>query len=414
MVMVTQNDNEQVADKTSPRPTVAPKQRGISAQTFFVSLVLVLAVGYIAGTRNAQLFAAIAPVFGIKASADTLNTEVLQQTYRSLKANYDGSLDATKLADGAARGMVAAAGDRYTVFMDAEEASEFQKELSGEVTGIGCEIGVRSGQPTVLRVIPESPAEKAGLKPGDIFVAVNDTSVKGGTSSDVAEKVRGEAGTSVKLTVKRGEANQEFTITRAKVSDPSVRSSIKDGVGILTISRFDQDTGMLARKAATEFKSRSVKSVIVDLRNNGGGYLQAAQDVAGIWLDHKLVVTEKTGGKVTDEVKSTAKPILTGVKTIILVNGDSASASEIVAGALQDYGVATLVGEKTFGKGTVQQVLNLQGGRVLKVTIARWYTPKGKNITAQGISPDTKVTMTAKDVDAGRDPQLDAALKSVK
>lgn len=178
----------------------------------------------------------------------------------------------------------------------------------------------------------------------------------------------------------------------------------------MTISRFDAQTGNLATKAAQEFKSKGVKGVIVDLRDNGGGYLDAAQAVAGLWLDHKLVVTEKTNGQVVDSIMSGSTPILAGLKTVVLVNGGSASASEILSGALQDYGVATLVGEKTFGKGTVQKVISLPDGRILKVTVARWYTPKGKNITAQGIEPNQKVSISAADSNAGRDPQLDAAM----
>ena len=386
----------------------------VSKSTFFVSIALVALVGYIAGTRSDQLYAAIAPVFGIKASADSLNTSILQDAYRNLKANYDGKLDADALSDGAVRGMVAAADDRYTVFMDKKEAEEFNRGLSGQVSGIGSEIGRRSNQPTVLRVLNDSPAEKAGVKSGDVFVAVNGESVEGKDASAVASRVRGEAGTSVKLTMKRGESTVDFTIVRAQVSDPSVRWSVSDGVGTMIISRFDAQTASLARQAASELKSQGVKAVIVDLRDNGGGYLNAARDVAGIWLNNQIVVTEKAGDKVIDEVKTGSSAILDGMKTILLVNRDSASASEILAGALQEHGKATLVGQKTFGKGTVQKVLNLADGRLLKVTVARWYTPKGKNITKEGITPETIVELTADDMNAGRDPQRDKAMDLAK
>lgn len=383
--------------------------RGVSKSTFFVSLVLAAAVAFIAGTRSDQLMAVVGPVFGIKVSTNTLNTSVLQEAYQKLSVEYDGTLDTSKLADGAVRGMVAAAGDKYTVFMDKTEADEFNKELDGQVTGIGSEIGVRNAEPTIIRVLSNSPAEKAGLKAGDIFVSVNGTSVAGKDAASVAEKVRGEAGTSVKLVMKRGGTEQSYMITRAEVSDPSVRWSVDGAIGTMTLSRFDSQTGTLATQAATEFKEKGVKSIILDLRDNGGGYLTAAQEVAGLWLDNQTVVTEKTNGKVTDTIKSGSNPILAGVTTVVLVNGQSASASEIVAGALQDYGVAQLVGEKTFGKGSVQKVLNLPDGRILKVTVAKWYTPKDKNINAQGITPDKVVTLTSDDANAGRDPQMDAA-----
>ena len=398
-----------------PRVADVPKKDDkVSKSTLLLSVALVAVVAFVAGTRSDQLYAAIAPVFGIKASADTLDTAVLQQAFRELKANYDGSLDAGKLTDGAARGMVAAAGDRYTVFMDKEEAEQFNKDLRGEISGIGCEIGVRGDRATVLRVLADSPAQAAGMKAGDIFVSVNGEAVEGLDATTVASKVRGEKGTTVKLVMQRGEEQKEFTITRAQVTDASVRWSIDNGIGTMTMSRFDDDTGRLATQAATEFKAQGVKGVVLDLRGNGGGYLSAAVDVAGIWLDNKVVVTEKANGKVTGTEKTGSNALLGGMKTVVLVNGASASASEIVAGALQDHKAATIVGEKTFGKGTVQKVVNLLDGRLLKVTIARWYTPNGKNITKEGISPDTKVELTSEDANAGRDPQLEAAINQLR
>ena len=384
-----------------------PRQRKVSQGVFLASLVLAIIVSFAAGTRSEEIYQIAAPIFGIKVAKQPLDTEVMKEAYRQLAANYDGDLDANKLSDGAARGMVKAVGDDYTTFLDKEEAAGFNKSLNGEVSGIGAEIGVRNLQPTVLRVLDDSPAKKAGLKTGDIFVAVNGTSVAGETASGVADKVTGEAGTTVKLTMRRGSESLDFSITRAQISDPSVRWSVSDDVGVLTISRFDDNTGSLARKAAKEFIDKGVKSVIVDLRNNGGGYLTAAQEVASLWLDSgKTVVTEKSRGQVTETVKASGNPTLKGKKTIVLVNGSSASASEIVAGALKDYQAATLVGEKTFGKGTVQKVINLSDDRILKVTVARWYTPQDRNITKEGIQPNQTVKMSSDDNNAGRDPQM--------
>lgn len=383
------------------------RQRKVSQGVFLASLVLAIIVSFAAGTRSEEIYQIAAPIFGIKVAKQPLDTEVMKEAYRQLAANYDGDLDANKLSDGAARGMVKAVGDDYTTFLDKEEAAEFNKSLNGEVSGIGAEIGVRNLQPTVLRVLDDSPAKKAGLKTGDIFVAVNGTSVAGETASGVADKVTGEAGTTVKLTMRRGSESLDFSITRAQISDPSVRWSVSDDVGILTISRFDDNTGSLARKAAKEFIDKGVKSVIVDLRNNGGGYLTAAQEVASLWLDNgKTVVTEKSRGQVAETVKASGTPTLKGKKTVVLVNGSSASASEIVAGALKDYQAATLVGEKTFGKGTVQKVINLSDDRILKVTVARWYTPQDRNITKEGIQPNQTVKMSQDDNNAGRDPQM--------
>ena len=267
--------------------------------------------------------------------------------------------------------------------------------------------------PTIIRILTGNPAEKAGLLAGDIIIGVNDEATTGWTATKTAEKIRGQVDTTVKIKVVRSAEEKTFTVTRATVSNPSVQASVENGIGTLTISRFDNETSDLARKAAQSFKQQNVRGVILDVRGNGGGYLTAAQDVAGLWLDNKTVVTERTNGKVVDDLKSGGNPVLAGIPTVVLVNGSSASASEIVAGALQDNKAATLIGEKTFGKGTVQKVIDLGAGTILKVTIARWYTPNGKNITKEGISPDQAVELKAEDANAGRDPQLDAAKKQL-
>ena len=400
-----------MADDNQSTATM-PVRSGVSKSTFFITIAIVAIVGFIAGTRGNEILGIVGPVIGLKADAGVLDLSTVQKTYGELKANYDGALDAQKLIDGANRGMVAAAGDKYTVYMDAKEASEFDDDLSGNIGGgVGAEIGVRNNRPTIIRVLAGNPAEKAGLKAGDVVVSVNDESAKDWDSTQTAAKIRGEVGTTVKVVVLRGTETKEFTITRDTVSNPSVQSEVKRGVGYLTITRFDEETGNLARKAAETFKHQGVKGIILDLRNNGGGYLTAAQDVAGLWLNDKVVVSERTNGKVVDELKSGSDAILDGVQTVVLVNGGSASASEIVAGALQDYNAATLIGEKTFGKGTVQKVLDLGAGTKLKVTVARWYTPNGKNITEQGIAPNETIKLTDTDVNSGADPQLDAARK---
>ena len=387
------------------------KRIGIPKNVYFLSIALTVVIGFVAGTRSNELLALAAPVLGFKVETGTLELASLHSTYRQLKANYDGTLDSRKLLDGASRGLVAAAGDQYTVFMDAKEAEEFDKDLSGEIGGgIGAEIGVRADQPTIVRVLPNNPAEKVGLKAGDTIVAVNDQSAGTWTADKTAGAIRGEAGTTLKLTIMRTGTVQQYTITRQTVSNPSVDSRVENSLGILTISRFDDETASLARSAAEKFKQQNVKGVILDLRGNGGGYLTAAQDVAGLWLKDKVVVSERTNGKVVDALKSGNDPVIGGIPTVVLVNGASASASEIVAGALQDHHVASLIGEKTFGKGTVQKVLDLGAGTKLKVTIARWYTPSGKNITKEGIMPDEKVELSASDVNNSKDPQLEAAI----
>lgn len=398
------NDSRSMA---SPKVAV----EGITKGTFFLTVAVVAVIGFVAGTRSNDVLAAIAPVIGIKVETGTLDLASVQQTYQNLKANYDGKLDTQALIDGASRGLVASAGDEYTVYMDAKEAQEFKKTLSGEIGGgIGAEIGLRNQKPTVVRALSGNPAEKVGVHAGDVVVAVNDEIVKDLPVDKLVEKIRGEVGTTVKLTVLRDGKTKDFSITRAIVDNPSVQSSVKNGIGVIRLIRFDEETGTLTRRAAENLKQQGVKGIILDVRDNGGGYLDAAQAVAGIWLNNKVVVSEHTGDVVTDTLRSDKnEAVLEGVPTVVLVNGSSASASEIVAGALKDNGAATLIGEKTFGKGTVQKILELSGGSILKVTVARWYTPNGKNITKEGIQPDKEVKMSLADVDASRDPQQQAA-----
>lgn len=387
-----------------------PQDRGVSKTTLFVIIAVTAVVGFIGGTRSDEIISAIGPVIGLKVETGKLDLVSVQDTYKKLKANFDGKLDDKLLVEGANRGLVAAADDQYTIYMNSKEAAEFDKDLTGDIgAGVGAEIGIKDKQPYIVRVLPDNPAEKAGVRAGDIIVTVNDESVTGWTSDKTASKIRGDAGTTVKLGLSRNGELKEFDLTRAKVNNPSVSSLIDNNIGIMTITRFDEATGDLAQQAAGSFKQAGVKGVILDLRGNGGGYVTAAQAVAGLWLNDKMVVSERTNGKVTDELRSGQNAILAGIPTVVLVNGGSASASEIVSGALQDNKAAVLIGDKTFGKGTVQQILDLFGGARLKVTVGRWYTPNGKNITKEGIQPDTKVPLTAADSDAGRDPQLDAA-----
>lgn len=391
------------------------KKWSFAPGTFVLILALVFIVGYAAGTRNDKIVGLLAPAFGFRVETGSLDLASAQTTYRLLKANYDGDLDTQALIDGASRGLVNAAGDDYTVYMDKKEAAEFTKDLHGDIGGgIGAEIGSRNHQPTIIRTLEDTPARSSGLLPGDVIVAVNDEPTANWSVSDTVDKIRGEVGTTVKISVQRGTDPKEFTITRARITSPSVDYEIKNDVGIITMRRFDETTLDRTKEAIQHFQSQSVAGIVLDLRGNGGGLLSSARDVAGLWLNDKEVVSVRSKGQVVDEMRSGRDAVLDGVPTVVLINGSSASASEIVAGALQDHDAATLIGEKTFGKGSVQKLIDLPDGAVLKVTEARWYTPHGKNIDKEGIKPDTTVELDAEDVNAGRDPQLDAALNEFK
>lgn len=386
------------------------RQRSIDPIVFFLSLAAVLAIGFVAGMYRVQVFAGLASAFGIPASSKTLNTDLLQQTYRQLDANFDGDLDENALINGAARGMVEAAGDDYTTFLDAEEAERMNSDLEGSIGGgIGAQVGVRDETITLVKILAGTPAEQAGLKAGDKVLTINSETTKDWTTEQAVERIRGEVGTTVKLGIERDGQAMDMTITRAEISVDSVTSEVRDGIGYMTITRFDQETGQLAATAAQSFKEAGVKGVILDLRGNPGGYLSAAQDVSGIWLSKKLVVVEKTGDKVIDELRSRRNAVLEGVPTVVLVDGNSASASEIVAGALHDNKAATLVGETTYGKGTVQRLITLTNGAVLKVTVARWFTPNGLNLSKVGITPDHTVKLSEEDIKNSNDRQMTKA-----
>lgn len=377
-------------------------------------ILVVVAVGlasFAIGTRSNQLFAGV----GFK-STGSLDTSSLQEVYSTLKSRFDGELDSAKLIDGAKQGMVEAAGDPYTVYLSPSEAKEFNDGLAGTFEGIGAELGLKDEKLNVASTLDNSPAKKAGVEAGDIILKVNNEETTGWSIEKAVSKIRGEKGTTVKLSIFRGSEVKEFTITRDTITDPSVKSEVTaDNIGIMRISRFGQsDTYNLARLAAQDFKEKGVKGVIVDLRGNGGGYRDAAVDIAGIWLNDKVVMTERTHGKVTDELRSGTSPILAGVPTTVLIDGGSASASEILAGALKDNGAATLLGEKSYGKGSVQTIENLSNGGELKVTVARWYTPNGKNINKEGISPDKTVKITEADIAAKRDAQREAAIEELR
>ncbi len=393
-----------------PVPSGNQKRWSLSSSALVLVIGAAVLVGYAAGTRNDQIVAMVGPALGLKVETGSLDLSSVQRTFRTLKSNFDGKLDDAALIEGASKGLVAASGDIHTEFFTAKEAEKFKNDLSGDIGGgIGAQIGLRDQIPTVLETLKDTPAEKAGLKAGDQIMMVNDENVSKQTVDQVVQKIRGDVGSTVKLTIMRDDAPQEFTITRQAITSPSVESRIEGDVGVLTLSRFDDKTGETARAAAQEFTAKGVKKVILDLRDNGGGYLSAAPDVAGLWLDNKVVVSERVGSVTKDEQRSGSNAILAGLPTVVLVNGGTASASEIVTAALKEHGAATVVGEKTYGKGTVQTMLDLDHGALLKVTVQRWYTPKGNNVDKKGITPDEKVGLTKDDVNANRDPQLDAA-----
>lgn len=347
---------------------------------------------------------------GMPANLDYTSVE---KVYDTLKQDYDGKLDAEKLLDGIKSGLAAAAEDPYTEYLNKDAAKEFDDQLSGTFSGIGAELGKDpQGNIVVISPISGFPAEKAGLRAQDVIIEVDGESTSGKSISDAVGKIRGEKGTKVKLKVVRNKAEQkDFEIVRDTISIPSVESKILDGnIGYVKISRYGDDTVALTQKAATEFKAKNVEGVIVDLRSNPGGLLDSAVDISSLWLDAgDIILQEKRDGLVIKTYKAKGNAVLKGVPTVVLINEGSASASEITAGALHDNDVAKLIGAKTFGKGSVQQLEQLGDGSVLKVTIARWFTPNGININKEGIKPDTEVKLDEEKFKTGVDTQLEMA-----
>jgi len=410
-----QEPDEPVVRKQKSVRLTGKKKRTVSLFTTVLVVVVVAAASFVGGTRAEGVLAMLSNSQNAD-TPDVLDLSGVQEVYRKLRANYDGEIDTQKLVDGAKKGIVSAAGDPYTVYFTDEEAKQFNDDLAGKFSGIGAELGTKDGNLIVVTTLDDSPAKKAGLQTNDIVGKVNDDDTTGWSIDQAVSKIRGDKGTTVKLTILRSQEVKEFSIVRDNIVNPSVKYEITpDNIGYLRISRFAEDTDNLAQAAAREFVAKGVKGVILDLRGNGGGYLTAAQSVSGLWLETgKEVVQERQGSKVQETLTAIGNSTLKGVKTVALIDGGSASASEIVAGALNDYDAAQLVGTKTYGKGSVQKLVQLPMGGQLKVTIAKWYTPNGKNINKEGIPPDVEVKPTQEQIAANDDVQKAKAIEILK
>lgn len=384
------------------------KRRWLKMASLLVIIFAVYGFGVAVGKGNVN--------FGVfkasKTAPGPLNYSSLDQIYNLLSKDHDGRLDKQKLLDGAKSGLVSATGDPYTEYFNPQDAKNFNNQLSGTFTGIGAELGTDdSNNIVVISPLSGFPAAAAGLKPHDVIAAVNGQSTSGMSVDAVVNKIRGPAGSKVTLTISRGSAPSfDVTITRAKITVPSVEHSISGQIGYLKVSQFAADTPSLAQQAAQDFQTKRVKGIILDLRDDPGGYLDGAVKISSLWLKQGMtVVTERRGNTTLDTQRAGGGDILGNLPTVVLLNEGSASASEITAGALRDNKAAQIVGVKSFGKGSVQEVEDLPDGSEVKITIARWYTPNGKNIDKQGITPDVAVGRSDADLKAGRDPQKDKA-----
>lgn len=342
----------------------------------------------------------------------TIDLATTQEIYRILYRDFDGKLDRNALQDGASDGLVTATGDRFSSYLTPSAWMAFRQRMSGSLIGIGVELGVKNYQLLIISPRDGSPAKEAGLRAGDIILEIDGRPVVDMSEQEAVEALRGANGTSVQLVVMRGDERLRYTIQRRPIDIPSVRAIVtNDNVGVITIASFDDNTARLSTAVANGFRTKAVRGVVVDMRGNPGGSVVAARDVAGLWLPkNSLVMTEKRAGVTLRTYRTEGVSVLGGVPTIVLLDGGSASASEVVAGALRDHGFAKIYGAQSFGKGSVQQVRQLGNGGALSFTVSRWFTPKGTNIDGVGVSPDRTIGVSG---DGSEDSQLNAALQSL-
>ncbi|MDO4979036.1 MAG: S41 family peptidase [Candidatus Saccharibacteria bacterium] len=406
--------------KKSKTPTEKVKwsEKKVGLAGAIAAVIIMFAGGVVLGANWENLWYSWGPYLGLTRKIDKdIDLSSIERLYRKLATYYDGDLDKEKLLDGAKKGLVAAAGDEYTTFMNSSEATNYLDSLDGSIkeAGIGIEFGKREDYIKVIRTLPDNPARRAGVLAGDIIFAVDDEEVWDKDAEYISGKLRGKAGDKVKLTVVRDNKKKDFELTREKINNVSADITYDGKTAIISVYRFSSDTGTLVSSFQKEMKEKGVEKIILDLRNNGGGYVSAAKDLLSLWISGEKIFTQKgKDGSDNNTYASRDKNVFKDMKTVVLVNESTASASEIVAGALKDYGKATIIGKTTFGKGVVQQMLNVEDGGILKVTIARWYTPNGTSINGSGIKPDIEVDRTYEQINKDQDPQLDRAKQEIK
>ena len=320
---------------------------------------------------------------------------------------------------GAIEGMTGSLGDPYTIFMPPADAEEFETNISGNFEGVGMEIGIKDKALTVISPLKGSPAEAAGIKTGDKIITIDGKPAVDLTTDKAVKLIRGPKGTVVKITVLRNGDSKplNFEITRAVIDIPTVDTEIKGDVFVISLYNFYAQSRTQFKGALKEFVVSKKSRLVLDLRGNPGGYLDAAVDMASWFLPKDKVIVREELGDDKEEKVYRSKGYATfsdKFKMIVLVDGGSASASEILAGALQEHGIAKLVGTKTYGKGSVQELLPVTNNTSLKVTIAKWLTPNGKSISEGGLTPDVEVKISDADAKAEKDTQMEKALELLK
>lgn len=342
------------------------------------------------------------------------------QTWDAINQNYLNSKKVTSQEKiyGAISGLVKSLNDPYTVFFSPKDSEKFQEDVKGNFGGIGIEIGMKKNQLVVIAPLKDTPASRAGLQPGDMILKINATSTEGIVIDEAINLIRGPEKTDVTLNVFREgwDKPKDFKITRGIIVVPTLDFTIRDGnIAYVQLYGFNTNSDPLFQNAINKAISQGAKGLVLDLRNNPGGYLDVAVDLGGWFFPRNtLVVKEESRTGETESLFANGNAKLKDFPAVVLINGGSASASEILAGALRDNRNIKLIGEKSFGKGTVQQLVPLRDGSTLKVTIAHWVLPSGKILENGGLDPDIEVKLTDDDIKNKKDPQLDKALEVVK
>ena len=353
-----------------------------------------------------------------KDAVDGSTQKKVSELKELIDQNYMGDVDEKQLEEGIYKGFISGLDDPYSVYYDEEETKSLYETTEGEYQGIGAVLSqnMNTGIITLVQIYDDSPAMKAGLKDNDILYKVNGEEVTGVELTEVVSHIKGEKGTTVEMTVLRGADNEEVTVTatRDTVEAQTVKYRMMDGqIGYVSVSEFDSVTYDQYQKALKDLEGQGMKGLVVDLRNNPGGNLNTVCDMLDLMLPKGLIVyTEDKDGN-RQEASSDDENQFT-LPLAVLVNGNSASASEIYAGAIQDYGIGDIVGTQTYGKGVVQQIFDLKDDTCVKLTIAKYFTPKGRSINGKGITPDVEVEYEADENNPEADNQLDKAVETIK
>ena len=353
-----------------------------------------------------------------KDAVDSSTQKKVSELKELIDQNYMGDVDEKQLEEGIYKGFISGLDDPYSVYYDEEETKSLYETTEGEYQGIGAVLSqnMNTGIITLVQIYDDSPAMKAGLKDNDILYKVNGEEVTGVELTEVVSHIKGEKGTTVEMTVLRGADNEEVTVTatRDTVEAQTVKYRMMDGqIGYVSVSEFDSVTYDQYQKALKDLEGQGMKGLVVDLRNNPGGNLNTVCDMLDLMLPKGLIVyTEDKDGN-RQEASSDDENQFT-LPLAVLVNGNSASASEIYAGAIQDYGIGDIVGTQTYGKGVVQQIFDLKDDTCVKLTIAKYFTPKGRSINGKGITPDIEVEFEADENNPEADNQLDKAVETIK